>query len=560
MRADVRTSHLTPFEYGVLRAYCLVLPAAAECIDPTSPSLPAVRSNVASAAAANSASASLATAHPSPVEPAPKHATPSEPNIIQHITQPVIERVHTITEIVREAGLTQSQFDIALNDLRKEIYRAQASPSNEQSGSVWRAISLSQKIDQLSGTDIANPAITGGTISNTPISGSTGSFTTLSGDTLTVGTLTVTDSLATALTQGSISFVGASGELAQDNANLFWDDTNNRLGILDASPASAFSVGNGDLFQVNSSGAIAASTGIMSSGTITFSGLTASSLVFTDASKNLASSAASSVLASSITDETGSGALVFDTSPALTTPTIAGATLSGTISGGTFSGGTWNGTAIADAYLTKIGDWTGTLDGYEGATLNQNIANTDLTLTGNCTLTIGSNTLNIAGSTTGDFSVNTGDLFVDTSTGNVGIGTTSPFGKLHVYTGASTAPGANSLADEFVIEGSGNVGLSILTPDSTGVANLYFGHNNDNDAGRIVYNNSNDSFDFFNSGTQSVKITGTGNVGIGTSAPNDKLTVVGTNNAAGINLLNTAGLSAIQMRPGGNGDGVLDVT
>lgn len=107
--------------------------------------------------------------------------------------------------------------------------------------------------------------------------------------------------------------------------------------------------------------------------------------------------------------------------------------------------------------------------------------------------------------------------------GNVGIGTTAPFGKLHVYTGASTAPGANSLADEFVIEGSGNVGLSILTPDSTGVANLYFGHNNDNDAGRIVYNNSNDSFDFFNSGTQSVKITGTGNVGIGTTGPNAPL-------------------------------------
>ncbi len=113
------------------------------------------------------------------------------------------------------------------------------------------------------------------------------------------------------------------------------------------------------------------------------------------------------------------------------------------------------------------------------------------------------------------------------STGNVGIGTTSPFGKLHVYTGASTAPGANSLADEFVIEGSGNVGLSILTPDSTGVANLYFGHNNDNDAGRIVYNNSNDSFDFFNSGTQSVKITGTGNVGIGSTSPMYKFTVGG---------------------------------
>ena len=34
---------------------------------------------------------------------------------------------------------------------------------------------------------------------------------------------------------------------------------------------------------------------------------------------------------------------------------------------GTIATGTWQGTAIADAYLTKTGDWIGTLDGIEGA-------------------------------------------------------------------------------------------------------------------------------------------------------------------------------------------------
>ena len=33
------------------------------------------------------------------------------------------------------------------------------------------------------------------------------------------------------LTQGSVVFIGASGALFQDNSNLFWDNTNNRLGI-----------------------------------------------------------------------------------------------------------------------------------------------------------------------------------------------------------------------------------------------------------------------------------------------------------------------------------------
>ncbi|MBI3334567.1 hypothetical protein HYZ97_03710 [Candidatus Pacearchaeota archaeon] len=41
------------------------------------------------------------------------------------------------------------------------------------------------------------------------------------------------------LTAGSIIFSGASGVLSQDNANLFWDDSNNRLGIGTTAPGGA---------------------------------------------------------------------------------------------------------------------------------------------------------------------------------------------------------------------------------------------------------------------------------------------------------------------------------
>jgi len=41
---------------------------------------------------------------------------------------------------------------------------------------------------------------------------------------------------STAFTAGSVIFAGASGVYAQDNANLFWDDTNNRLGIKITAP------------------------------------------------------------------------------------------------------------------------------------------------------------------------------------------------------------------------------------------------------------------------------------------------------------------------------------
>lgn len=50
---------------------------------------------------------------------------------------------------------------------------------------------------------------------------------------------------ATAFTTGSVVFAGASGTYTQDNANLFWDDTNNYLGIGTASPVAPLNVFGG---------------------------------------------------------------------------------------------------------------------------------------------------------------------------------------------------------------------------------------------------------------------------------------------------------------------------
>jgi len=49
----------------------------------------------------------------------------------------------------------------------------------------------------------------------------------------------------TAFTPGSVVFAGASGVYAQDNANLFYDDTNNRLGVGTAAPVKAFHAADG---------------------------------------------------------------------------------------------------------------------------------------------------------------------------------------------------------------------------------------------------------------------------------------------------------------------------
>ena len=44
------------------------------------------------------------------------------------------------------------------------------------------------------------------------------------------------------LTTGSVLFADAQGQVYQDNANLFWDDSNNRLGIGTASPSATLGV------------------------------------------------------------------------------------------------------------------------------------------------------------------------------------------------------------------------------------------------------------------------------------------------------------------------------
>lgn len=65
------------------------------------------------------------------------------------------------------------------------------------------------------------------------------------GGTHVTGTLTVDKGgtgTATAFTLGSVVFAGASGVYSQDNANLYWDDGNNRLGVGTAAPLDPFHV------------------------------------------------------------------------------------------------------------------------------------------------------------------------------------------------------------------------------------------------------------------------------------------------------------------------------
>jgi hypothetical protein len=79
---------------------------------------------------------------------------------------------------------------------------------------------------------------------------------------------TATLTITTALTTGSVPFIGASGALSQDNANLFFDDTNNRLGINTNAPTTALDVfGSGIIGRLNGTSTNNAYLGFASAGT-----------------------------------------------------------------------------------------------------------------------------------------------------------------------------------------------------------------------------------------------------------------------------------------------------
>jgi hypothetical protein len=150
--------------------------------------------------------------------------------------------------------------------------------------------------------------------------------------------------------------------------------------------------------------------------------------------------------------------------------------------------------------------------------------------------------LHVSGSTGGVFEVDTAGgttTFYVSASGNVGIGTTSPADKLSVISGSvriasSSLAGALYLGNDgnnIYLERDNNYDLSLVQNGDSNRAlylasagNVYVNidsNNNDTDKAFIVQNNA------LKAGTELFRVSETGNVGIGTSIPNNKLDIFG---------------------------------
>ena len=275
-------------------------------------------------------------------------------------------------------------------------------------------------------------------------------------------------------------------------------------------------------------------------GTVTNSALTASRLVFTDASKVLTSTGDSAAVSNAVSDETGTGVLVLGTSPtfitSITSPLVIGGTA--TTSDLTLQTTSGVGTTGADMHF---------LTGSNGATEAMTILNSGnvgigttapgakldvsgLTRIYDQTAVTGVSTLTIragAGQATGpshlfDIFANDGTTarFHVTDTGNVGIGTTGPANKLqvvHTSAGAETVP--LLLQNNDATDGTA-VSLGFSPYTGTITSKIMSSHDGTANYSLRFYNWDADTLL-----TERMRISNTGNVGIGTTEPTSSLQV-----------------------------------
>jgi hypothetical protein len=186
-------------------------------------------------------------------------------------------------------------------------------------------------------------------------------------------------------------------------------------------------------------------------------------------------------------------------------------------SGATITGGSINGTTVG-ASTASTGAFTslsasGAFSANGGTTLGD--ASGDA-------LTINSSAVSIPNGL--NFDSNT--LVIDATNNFVGVGISTPTVPLQIRKAALTGYVSRTPAT-LILENSGDTELYIAS-GSSNVGQLRFGDTGGNFRGAISYDHSSDSFLYYTDGSERMRITSAGLVGIGTSSPAYTLDVSGS--------------------------------
>jgi hypothetical protein len=121
-------------------------------------------------------------------------------------------------------------------------------------------------------------------------------------------------------------------------------------------------------------------------------------------------------------------------------------------------------------------------------------------------------------------------------TQNWGIGTSNPAGPLEVH------------------KSGGDANVFITTGVTTSSTTILFGDSASDDRGRVHYDHNNDSMRLHTAGSERMRITSAGNVGVGTASPERALHVEG----AGL-IKNTSGEALFKLQAANNSNSILEL-
>jgi len=117
------------------------------------------------------------------------------------------------------------------------------------------------------------------------------------------------------------------------------------------------------------------------------------------------------------------------------------------------------------------------------------------------------------------------------SSGNLGIGTASPLGKVHASSASSGAT-LSANGNQLVAENSGNAGLTIAT-GAASLGSIFFADSGDSADGFIQYDQSGRSMRFGTATAEKARIDSSGNLGLGVtpSASQGRIQINGAGNS-----------------------------